>query len=58
MEKEDTISVHWAQEDVETSYNVLNNNNRPLWSCSLNCVTEIILVTEGRMLVSPGLVLA
>jgi hypothetical protein len=27
MEKEDTISVQWAQEDVETSYNVLNNNN-------------------------------
>jgi tetrahydromethanopterin S-methyltransferase subunit F len=28
MEKEDTISVQWAQEDVETSYNLLNNNNR------------------------------
>jgi hypothetical protein len=27
MEKEDTISVHCAQEDVETSYNLLNNNN-------------------------------
>jgi hypothetical protein len=27
MEKEDTISVQWAQEDVETSYNLLNNNN-------------------------------
>jgi hypothetical protein len=26
MEKEDTISVQWAQEDVETSYNLLNNN--------------------------------
>jgi hypothetical protein len=27
MEKEDTISVQWAQEDVETSCNLLNNNN-------------------------------
>ena len=27
MEKEDTVSVHWAQEDVETSYSLLNNNN-------------------------------
>jgi hypothetical protein len=27
MEKEDTISVQWAQEDVEASYNLLNNNN-------------------------------
>jgi hypothetical protein len=27
MEKEDTISVQWAQEDVETSYSLLNNNN-------------------------------
>jgi hypothetical protein len=27
MEKEDTISVQWAQEDVEKSYNLLNNNS-------------------------------
>jgi hypothetical protein len=27
MEKEDTISVQWAQGDVETSYSLLNNNN-------------------------------
>jgi len=26
MEKEDIISVQWAQEDVETSYDLLNNN--------------------------------
>jgi hypothetical protein len=26
MEKEDTISVQWAQEDVETLYSLLNNN--------------------------------
>ena len=26
MEKEDTISVQWAQEGVETSYSLLNNN--------------------------------
>jgi len=27
VEKEDTVSVQWAQEDVETSYSLLNNNN-------------------------------
>ena len=27
MEEEDNIIVKWAQEDVETSYNLLNNNN-------------------------------
>ena len=27
MEKEDTISVQWAQEDVETSYSLPNNKN-------------------------------
>ena len=27
MEKEDTVSVQWAQEDVETSYSLLNNKN-------------------------------
>ena len=26
-EEEDTIIVKWAQEDVETLYNLLNNNN-------------------------------
>ena len=25
--EEDNIIVKWAQEDVETSYNLLNNNN-------------------------------
>jgi hypothetical protein len=25
MEKEDTVSVQWAQEDVETSYSLVNN---------------------------------
>ena len=28
MEEEDNIIVKWAQEDVETSYNLLNNNNK------------------------------
>jgi len=28
MEKEDSISVQLAQEDVETSYSLLNNNNK------------------------------
>ena len=27
MEEEDNIIVKWAQENVETSYNLLNNNN-------------------------------
>jgi len=27
MEDEDNIIVKWAQEDVETSHNLLNNNN-------------------------------
>jgi len=27
MEEEDNIIVKWAQEDVETSYSLLNNNN-------------------------------
>jgi hypothetical protein len=36
MEKEDTISVQWAQEDVETSYSLLNNNNISLYTmCEL-----------------------
>jgi hypothetical protein len=30
MEEEDNIIVRWAQEDVETSYNLLNNNTRRL----------------------------
>ena len=28
MEEEDNIIVKWAQEDVETSYSLLNNNNK------------------------------
>ena len=27
LEEEDTIIVKWAQEDVETLYSLLNNNN-------------------------------
>ena len=27
MKEEENIIVKWAQEDVETSYNPLNNNN-------------------------------
>ena len=29
MEEEDNVIVKWAQEDVETSYSLLNNNNIP-----------------------------
>jgi hypothetical protein len=36
--KKDTISVQWAQEDVETSYNLLNNNNNNNFlSCFTDC---------------------
>jgi len=28
MEEEYNITVKWAQEDVETSYNLLNKNNK------------------------------
>jgi hypothetical protein len=36
LEKEDIIIVQWAQEDVETSYNLLNNNKiiTIIWDCS------------------------
>jgi hypothetical protein len=27
LEEEDSIMVKWAQEDVKTSYNLLNNKN-------------------------------
>jgi len=30
MEEEDNIIVKWAQEDVETSYNLLNNNTKTI----------------------------
>ena len=31
MEEEDNIIVKWAQEDVETSYSLLNNNNNNIY---------------------------
>jgi len=40
MEKEDTISVQRAQEDVETSYNLLNNN-----ISQMGCLEIMWLVT-------------
>ena len=47
MEKEDIISVQWAQEDVETSYNLLNNNNNiyiyDISSLMVNDLTLILL---------------
>jgi len=39
MEEKDKIIVKWAQEDVETSNNLLNNNN-------FLCVTIYFLVFE------------
>jgi len=35
MEEEYNIIVKWAQEDVETSYSLLNNNNNNLITKSL-----------------------
>ena len=40
MEKEDTISVQWAQGDVETSYSLLNNNNNII-NCTNNLRVKI-----------------
>jgi hypothetical protein len=35
LEEEDTIIVKWAQEDVETLYNLLNTNNNHIYVCGL-----------------------
>ena len=48
MEEEDNIIVKWAQEDVETSYNLLNNNNNNNNNCEnvrtlSNAMSYIIL---------------
>ena len=46
MEKEDTISVQWKQEDLETSYSLVNNNNNNILSVFFplqNAVFFIIL---------------
>jgi len=44
MEEEDNVIVKWAQEDVATSYNLLNNNNiRAAYkSCFCNTRTKDI----------------
>jgi hypothetical protein len=49
MEKEDIISVQWAQEDVETSYNLLNNNEgmmlvmEKLWTYLYVYVSDVLV---------------
>ena len=41
MEKEDTVSVQWAQEDVETSYSLINNNKG-----AVSCKGRTIVATD------------
>ena len=44
MEEEDNIIVKWAQEDVETSYSVLNNNNNNNNNNNdSNCIYELYI---------------
>ena len=45
MEEEDNIIVKWAQEDVETSYSLLNNINNV--EAQKSCVTKICLVAPN-----------
>jgi len=49
MEKEDTISVQWAQEHVETSYSLVNNNNFYLPTNTLNQLNLILIGTSGGL---------
>ena len=51
MEEEDNIIVKWAQEDVETSYNLLhnNNNNIYIYVCVCVCVCVCDLLTPSGM---------
>ena len=51
MEEEDNVIVKWAQEDVETSYNLLNNNN---YNFIFGYLT-VALRTNKRMLASKNL---
>ena len=46
MEEEDNIIVKWAQEDVETSYNLLNNNLLTYLPTYLEKLTGLQLVKK------------
>ena len=41
MEGKDNIIVKWAQEDVETSYKLLNNNNNFLIQLFMKYYVEV-----------------
>jgi len=41
MEEEDTIIVKWAQEDVETLYNLPNNNNQYIVDVQFSLVSYV-----------------
>jgi len=43
LEEEDTIIVRWAQEDVETLYNLLNNNISSVWYLIYDVLSFFIL---------------
>ena len=53
-EKEDKIIVKWAQEDVETSNNLVNNNNKQQMHnyltnyCTATCF-DTIVSTSGSV---------
>jgi len=51
MEKEDTVSVQWAQENVETSYSLLNNNNEYVCvmtssTCNMRCTVLTAMTSQ------------
>ena len=46
MEEEDNVIVKWAQEDVETSYNLLNNNNK-IYTSSNTTILKLINLESG-----------
>ena len=50
MEEEDNITVKWAQEDVETSYNLLNKINQPREQCDLYTFSSLYKPEEGTWL--------
>ena len=46
MEEEDNIIVKWAQEDVETSYSLLNKNKNVLYFESKRKVRKNVLICD------------
>jgi len=51
MGEEDTVSVQWAQEDVETSYSLLNINNNNNNNNVCICYLRLKCTTHGKLYV-------